>query len=125
MLAPRGCRRGTLTVCALVPARARPGTRSRRDDAATLARFTVLRAFATMRARCTCDRCASGRRSLLLRGGVVQLVRTPACHAGGREFESRRSRHSRLLDPCPASKLWRRRGRDGEGCREENRRGWG
>jgi hypothetical protein len=25
-------------------------------------------------------------------GGVVQLVRTLACHAGGREFESRRSR---------------------------------
>ena len=24
--------------------------------------------------------------------GVVQLVRTPACQAGGREFESRRSR---------------------------------
>ena len=26
--------------------------------------------------------------------GVAQLVRAPACHAGGREFKSRHSRHS-------------------------------
>src|SRR5660398_236992 len=32
----------------------------------------------------------------LHRGGVVQLVGTPACHAAGRGFESRRSR---LVDP--------------------------
>ena len=26
-------------------------------------------------------------------GGVAQLVRAPACHAGGREFDPRHSRH--------------------------------
>ncbi len=34
-----------------------------------------------------------------LRGGVVQLVRTLACHARGRGFESRRSRP---FNKCPS-----------------------
>ena len=36
----------------------------------------------------------SDKSMFILNGGVAQLVRAPACHAGGRGFEPLHSRHS-------------------------------
>src|SRR5262249_20790790 len=56
-----------------------------------------------------CRREAQGIEQSLLSGGVVQLVRTPACHAGGRGFESGPYRQFlRTSEVCAGSEHFRR-----------------